>query len=159
MFIYFWERERDRVRAGEGQREGEAQSPKRAPGPSCQHRARCGARIHEPREHDLTQSWTLNWLSHPGTPTYLFFNVCLFLRERERQSVSRGGAERGRHRIGSRLQAPSFQYRARRGARTHKPRDHDLSRSRTLRRLSRPGAPKRILFKYLFKGRLGGVVG
>ena len=25
----------------------------------------------------------------------IFFDVCLFLRERERQSVSRGGAQRG----------------------------------------------------------------
>uniref|UniRef100_A0ABI7Z585 Caspase recruitment domain family member 14 n=1 Tax=Felis catus TaxID=9685 RepID=A0ABI7Z585_FELCA len=35
--------------------------------------------------------------------------------------------ERGRHRIGSSLQGPSRQPRARRGARTHRPRDHDLS--------------------------------
>ena len=41
--------------------------------------------------HDLSRSWMLNRLSHPGTP-----DVCLFLRERERdrQSVNRGGAER-----------------------------------------------------------------
>ena len=42
---------------------------------------------------------------------YYFFNVfkCfyLFLKERERQSMSGGGAERGRHRIRSRLQAPA----------------------------------------------------
>ena len=31
-----------------------------------------------------------------------FFNVYLFLRERERQNASRGGAERGSHRVGSR---------------------------------------------------------
>ena len=39
-----------------------------------------------------------------------FFNVYLFFWERERQSTSRGGAERekeGRHRIRSRLQALS----------------------------------------------------
>uniref|UniRef100_A0ABI7YRJ0 Lipocalin/cytosolic fatty-acid binding domain-containing protein n=1 Tax=Felis catus TaxID=9685 RepID=A0ABI7YRJ0_FELCA len=35
--------------------------------------------------------------------------------------------ERGRHRIGNRLQAPSHQPRARRGARTHGPRDRDLA--------------------------------
>ena len=57
--------------------------------------------------------------------------------------MSGGGAERerGRHRIQSRLQAPSRQPRARHGARTHRPRDHDQSRSRTLNRLSHPGAP------------------
>ena len=50
-------------------------------------------------------------------------------RERERQSVSRGGTERerGRHRIQSRLQAPSCPHRAGRGAQTRGPRDRDLS--------------------------------
>ena len=52
-------------------------------------------------------------------------------REKERENMS-GGGPRRRQRIGSRLQAPSCQHRARRGARTHKPRDHDLSWSRTL---------------------------
>ena len=42
-----------------------------------------------------------------------FFNVYLFLRERQRQSVSRGGAERGRHRIRSRLRALSCRHRVR----------------------------------------------
>ena len=58
-----------------------------------------------------------------------FFNVYLFLRGR--QSAGGGGAERGRHRIPSRLQTPSCQHRARHGARIHKPRDHDLSQSST----------------------------
>ena len=52
-----------------------------------------------------------------------------------------GGSERGRHRIQNRLQAPSCQHRTRRGARTHGPRDRDLSRSWQLNRLSHPGAP------------------
>ena len=54
-------------------------------------------------------------------------------RERER--------ERGRHRIWSRLQALSGQHRAQHGTRTHGPRDHDLSWSRTLNWLSHPDAP------------------
>ena len=37
------------------------------------------------------------------------------------------GRERGRHRIGNRLQAPSHQPRARRRAQTHEPRDRDLA--------------------------------
>ena len=35
---------------------------------SCQHRVGRGARTQEPWDHDLSQSWTLNQLSHPGTP-------------------------------------------------------------------------------------------
>ena len=42
-----------------------------------------------------------------------FFNVYSFLKDRETEhSMSGGGAERGRHRIQSRLQAPSCQHRA-----------------------------------------------
>ena len=51
------------------------------------------------------------------------------------------GRERGRHRIRGRLQALSRQPRAQRGEQTHRPQDHDLSRSRTLNWLSHPGAP------------------
>ena len=57
-----------------------------------------------------------------------------------------GGSERGTHRIWNRLQAPSCQRRARRGARTHGPWDHDLSRSRPLNWLSHPGAPPFLFF-------------
>ena len=57
-----------------------------------------------------------------------FFNVYLFLRETETEHEWGRGRERERHRIRSRLQAPSCQHRAR----THKLRDHDLSRSRLL---------------------------
>ena len=48
--------------------------------------------------------------------------------------------------MGSRLQALSCQHRARRGARTHEPRDRDLSRSRPLNRLSHPGTPLGLSF-------------
>ncbi|XP_049479363.1 uncharacterized protein LOC125917974 [Panthera uncia] len=72
--------------------------------------------------------------------TFKNFFKCLFLRERVQ--VGEGQRARRRHRIRSRLQAPSCQHRARRGARTHRPRDQDLSRSRTLNRLSHPGAPR-----------------
>ena len=63
-----------------------------------------------------------------------------------------GGSERGRHRIRSRLRAPSCLHRAQCRARTHKQWDHDLSQSRTLNRPSHPGAPGRVVFlkhKYL----------
>ena len=51
------------------------------------------------------------------------------------------GRERGKHRIWSGLQALSCQHRALCRAQTHKPRDHDLSWSQMLDRLSHPGAP------------------
>ena len=35
---------------------------------SCQHRARRGAQTHRPQDRDLSRSWPLNRLSHPGTP-------------------------------------------------------------------------------------------
>ena len=80
-----------------------------------------------------------------------FFNVYLFLTERETEHEQGRGRERGRHRIGNRLQALSCQHRARRGARTHRLRDHDLGRSRTLNRLSHPGDPVFIFFNvFLF---------
>ena len=62
-----------------------------------------------------------------------FFNIYSFLRDRDRQSMSGEGAEGGRHRIRSGLQAPSHQHRAGHGAwRSHEPWDHNLSQSRTL---------------------------
>ena len=64
-----------------------------------------------------------------------------FLRQRETEHEWGKVRERGRHRIWNRLQALSCQHRAWRGARTHGPRDRDLSWSRTLNRLSHPGAP------------------
>ena len=67
----------------------------------------------------------------------------LFILERQRDTEHEQGRgrERGRHRIWSRRQALSRQHRARRGAWTHGPWDHDPSRSRPLNRLSHPGAP------------------
>ena len=65
----------------------------------------------------------------------IFFNVYLFLRQRETEH------ERGRVRereTQNLKQAPGSELSAqsRRGARTHGPRDHDLSQSRTLNRLT-----------------------
>ena len=85
---------------------------------------------------------------------FILFNVYLvFERERERgrekerererkRDVGRRGRERGRHRIWSRLQALSCQYRAQHGAWTHEPWDHDLSWIQMLTCLSHPGAPR-----------------
>ena len=57
MFIYvFWERAQERSikQAGEGQGERETENPKQAP--RCQHRAQCGAQIHKPWDHDLSEN-------------------------------------------------------------------------------------------------------
>ena len=87
-----------------------------------------------------------NWATQAPAHKHFFkFLNILFILERERES--RGGAERGRHRIWNRLQAPSCQHRAQCGARTHRLWDHDLSRSWALNRLSHPGAPENILFR------------
>ena len=51
----------------------------------------------------------------------------MFIFERDRENVSRGGAEKESHRIQSRPQAPGCQHRAQRGARTRELRDHDLA--------------------------------
>ena len=72
---------------------------------------------------------------------FFYFWKNIFIYFWERPSVSKGGAERKGDRIRSRLQALSCQHRASRRAQTHKPRDHDLSLSRSLNQLNHPGAP------------------
>ena len=72
----------------------------------------------------------------------IFFSMFyLFLGQRETEHERGRGREGGRRRIGNRLQSLSCKHRARRGARTPGPRDHDLSGSRMLNRLSHPGTP------------------
>lgn len=90
-----------------------------------------------PSMNSTQQSYILLW----HNIFFLFFNVYLFLRDRERQHEWRRGRERGRHRTWSRLQALRCQHRARCGAGTHRPWNHDLSRSQTLNWLSPPDAP------------------
>ena len=84
-------------------------------------------RIHMPKRHILFKK------------KKIFFNV--YFWDRERQHEQGRVRERGRQRIWNRLQALSGQHRAWRAARTHGPRDHDLSRSRMLNRLNHPGVP------------------
>ena len=142
MFIYF---EREQAWVEEGQREQERENPKQVL--CCQHRARCGL--------GLTNHKIITWakmlksqmlrLSHPGAPSIKKkkINVCSFLRERERLSVSEGGAEREGDtelKASSRIQAPSCQHRAWRRAGTQEPWDHALSPNRPLNQLSHPGA-------------------
>ena len=69
MFIYFWDREREQER-GRERRKHKIWS--RLQALSCQLRVQNGAQIYELRDHDLSQSQTLNQLSHLGTPKYIF---------------------------------------------------------------------------------------
>ena len=72
-------------------------------------------------------------------------NIFLRDREREREEERKRDhewgrdRERQRHRIWSRLQALSCQYRARRGTQTQAPWDHGLSQSQMLNQLNHPG--------------------
>ena len=69
MCLYFWEREK--ARAGEGQRERETEDPKRAK--HWQQRAPGEARTHRSWDRDLSRSRRLNRPSHPGGPLYKIF--------------------------------------------------------------------------------------
>ena len=76
--------------------------------------------------HVFAESYcVLKWLFHGLN--LCNFNVYLSLGQRETEHERGRGRERGRHRIGSRLQALSHQPRAWCGARTHGPRDRDLA--------------------------------
>ena len=100
--LYLFLRQSETAWTGEGQRRRH-RIWSRLQALSCQHRVRGRARTHKLRDYDLSRSWMLNWLSHPGTPN-VFLNL-LFLRKREcEQGRSRG--RRGQ-RIQSRLCADS----------------------------------------------------
>ena len=67
MFIYFQREKRER-----GTRR-DKENPKQAL--RCQHRAWCGARSHEPWDHDLSRSGMLSRLSHPGAPPPIYIST------------------------------------------------------------------------------------
>ena len=70
MFIFERERHHEQGRSRE---RGRHRIQSRLQAPSCQHRDQCRAHTHEPWDHDLSWSRTLNWLSHPGSqraPTF-----------------------------------------------------------------------------------------
>ena len=75
MFIYFWKRERESER-WRGKESGRHRIQSRLQGLNNQHRAWCGAQTHEPWDHDLSWSWTVNKLSHPGVPWLNHFWWC-----------------------------------------------------------------------------------
>ena len=71
MFIYFWERKSVQVSRGGAERDGERGSDVGS-GLTAE-KTQCGARTHEPQDHDLSRSKTLNQLSHPGAPITGYF--------------------------------------------------------------------------------------
>ena len=92
MFIYFWEKERDRVWAEEEQREGDTES-------------KVGSRLQAvctapDAGLKLTSCAIMTWAEVGHSTDWAtqvplnFFNVYSFLRDRERQSASGGGAKR-----------------------------------------------------------------
>ena len=96
MFIYFWERETEHGQGRERER-GRHRIRSRLQAVSCQHRAQLRARTHKPWDHDLSQSRTLNWLSHPGAPFLILLSVYSFLRvgggtEKEGDTDSKAGS-------------------------------------------------------------------
>ena len=68
LFLRETEREREGRREGGAERERETQNLKQAPGSELS--AESLMRGLNPRtvDHDLSQSWTLNHLRHPGAP-------------------------------------------------------------------------------------------
>ena len=86
--------------------------------------------------HGLQQAVISSWNLVPLWYSFFFFLIfffnVLFLGQRETEHERGRGRERGRHRIGNRLQALSHQPRAQCGARTQGPRDRDLAEVRRL---------------------------
>ena len=75
MFYLFLRQRETEDEQGRGRERRRHRSQSRLQALSCQHRARHGAQTHKLRDHDLSQSWTLNPLSHPGTHIRLFKDI------------------------------------------------------------------------------------
>ena len=70
LCLFIFERQQDRVWAGEGQRERETQNPKQAPSSELSAQPNTGLELTN-WDHDLSRRRTLNQLSHPGAPDCL----------------------------------------------------------------------------------------
>ena len=103
--------------------------------PSCQHRAPCGARTHEPWDHDMSRSRMLNRWSHPGALVIYFERECKGRR-----------AERGRERIPGRLHTVSTEPHTGLKLTNCEIMTWAEIKSQILNRLSHPGPP--ILFSW-----------
>ena len=128
MFIYFWGREKETEhKQGRGSERGRHRIQSRLQAPSHQYRARSRVRTHEPWDHELSQSLTLNRLSHQGAPTFFFFKFIDLFWETETMWVGRGREWEGdrESQVGSVSLAQSLVW----GLNPQKLWDHDLSRN------------------------------
>ena len=73
---------------GRGRERGRHKIQSRLQALSCQHRALRRAQTQGPQDHDLSRSWTLNRLSHPGTPRHNF-------KKRNKKSIFDSREEQG----------------------------------------------------------------
>ena len=71
VLFVLWERETE-CEWGRGRERGRHRIRNRLQALSCQHRAGCGARTHEPWNRDLSRSLTLNWWATQA-PQYTVF--------------------------------------------------------------------------------------
>ena len=71
--LFIFERETECKQRKDREREREMQNLKQAPGSGLSAQSRCRAWTPRPWDHDLSQSWTLNQLSHPGTSGIFHF--------------------------------------------------------------------------------------
>ena len=81
----------------EGAEAEEDTESKQTPGSELLAQSWCGARIREPQDHDLSQSWTLNRVTQAPHLKNIFKFICLFW-ERVCTHVGAGGAGRERER-------------------------------------------------------------
>ena len=93
MYVYFWEREREREtehESGRSRERGRHRIQSRLQALSHQHRAWRRAQTHKLWDHNLSQSWLLNWLSHrcplplflKDSPLYIKFHVGIIFFQR-----------------------------------------------------------------------------
>ena len=71
FFKFIFERQRQSASGGGAERERETQNPKKAPGSDLSaQEPDTGLELKKQRDHDLSQSRTLDQRSHPGAPFY-----------------------------------------------------------------------------------------
>ena len=87
--VYFWETETE-CEWERGRERGRQGIRSKLQTLSCQHRAQCRAWTHKPWDLDLSQSWTLNLLSHPGVPCIFLLLNCGTQRQRLRHRFLQG---------------------------------------------------------------------
>ena len=83
-YLFIFEREREtECEWGRGRERERHRIRGRLQALSCQHRAPCGAQTHGPWDHDLSRSWMLTPLSHPGAPIIIFLMELTIVLYRE----------------------------------------------------------------------------